>query len=125
MIRITTLTAVQVILINIGTIVDDVITEKDKIDFYLISQKTTQGVAQPTHYYLAYDEMKVELDKLYTLIYKLSYLYYNWSGSIRVPSPCQYAKKLLILIGEKLSDKKEVVVPREEFENNIQTLYFI
>jgi aubergine-like protein len=102
-----------------------VITDKDKIDFYLISQKTTQGVAQPTHYYLAYDEMKVELDKLYTLIYKLSYLYYNWSGSIRVPSPCQYAKKLLILIGEKLSDKKEVVVPREEFENKIQTLYFI
>jgi aubergine-like protein len=102
-----------------------VITEKDKLDFYLISQKTTQGVAQPTHYYLAFDEMKIELEQLYTLIYKLSYLYYNWSGSIRVPSPCQYAKKLLTLIGEKLSDKKDVVIPKEDFENRIQTLYFI
>ena len=104
---------------------DNVITDNENIDFYLISQKTTQGVAQPSHYFLSYDEKLVNLEQLYTLIYKLSYLYYNWSGSIRIPSPCQYAKKLLILIGEKLSDRKDITLPNEDFEKRIKTLYFI
>jgi aubergine-like protein len=105
--------------------VDESICDGELNDFYLISQKASQGVAQPTHYYLAYDEAGVSMNDVYDLIYKLSYLYYNWSGSIRVPAPCQYAKKLVQLMGEKLSDKNCVVIPNETYEKRIKSLYFI
>ena len=26
--------------------------------------------------------------------YKLTHMYYNWPGTVRVPAPCQYAHKL-------------------------------
>ncbi len=29
------------------------------------------------------------------LAYKLSHLYFNWPGTVRVPAPCQYAHKLV------------------------------
>jgi len=108
-----------------GTIVDEAICDPEFNDFYLISQKASQGVAQPTHYYLAYDEANVNMNDVYNLIYKLSYLYYNWSGSIRVPAPCQYAKKLVQLMGEKLSDRNNVVIPNSTYEQVIKSLYFI
>ena len=28
------------------------------------------------------------------LAYKLTHLYFNWPGTVRVPAPCQYAHKL-------------------------------
>ncbi|CAG2180788.1 unnamed protein product [Oppiella nova] len=36
------------------------------------------------------------------LAYKLTHLYYNWIGTIRVPAPCQYAHKLAYLTGTAL-----------------------
>ena len=36
------------------------------------------------------------------LTYKLTHLYYNWPGTVRVPAPCQYAHKLAMLVGESL-----------------------
>ena len=26
--------------------------------------------------------------------YKLTHMYYNWPGTVRVPAPCQYAHKV-------------------------------
>ena len=63
-------------------IVDPSINQKN--DFYLISQKSTQGIAKPTHYYV-FGEVNDQLMKnIYQITYKLSYLYYNWAGSIKV-----------------------------------------
>jgi aubergine-like protein len=39
-----------------GTIVDSKITEGN--DFYLISQKTTQGTVSPTHYKVLYNDLE-------------------------------------------------------------------
>ena len=34
--------------------------------------------------------------------FQLTYLYFNWSGTVRVPAVCQYAHKLAYLIGENI-----------------------
>jgi len=51
------------------------------------------------------------------LTYKLTHLYYNWPGTVRVPAPCQYAHKLAFLVGESLHRQ-----PSEQLE---EVLYFL
>lgn len=29
-------------------------------------------------------------------------MYFNWPGTVKVPSPCQYAHKLVEMVGEHL-----------------------
>jgi aubergine-like protein len=58
-------------------------------------------------------------------MYKLCYLYYNWTGGIKIPAPCQYAKKLAILVGEKISTNKEIILPGDRFINQLRSLYFL
>lgn len=126
-----------------GTVIDESIdTGKD---FYLISQKTHQGSAAPTHYFvLAYctNEKKagggegVEyvqkqgedlpqrmMKDIQLLTYKLCYMYYNWSGSIKVPAPVQYAQKLTTLIGDRYRADKPII-PHRCYES-YKSLYFI
>ena len=85
-----------------GTLVETkVCTEKD---FYLISQKTNQGTASPSHFYILVNDTEGEPDskaKIQSLCYKMCYLYFNWVGSIKIPAPIQYAHKLSNLIGDK------------------------
>ena len=46
------------------------------------------------HYNIIYDTTKLGADKFQRLSYKLTHLYFNWPGTVRVPAPCQYAHKL-------------------------------
>jgi aubergine-like protein len=109
-----------------GTLVDETVTDRDSYDFFLISQKTNQGLSQATHYNIIYDSAKVAPEEIHSFIYKLCYLYYNWTGGIKIPAPCQYAKKLAFLVGDKLSTMKEPsVIPGERFNNEIRSLYFL
>uniref|UniRef100_A0A336MED6 CSON000333 protein n=1 Tax=Culicoides sonorensis TaxID=179676 RepID=A0A336MED6_CULSO len=87
---------------NPGTIVDDVITFPERYDFYLISQSVRQGTVSPTSYNIIHDTMSLPPDKLQILTYKMCHLYYNWSGTTRVPAVCQYAHKLAQLVGEHI-----------------------
>ena len=74
-----------------------------RYDFFLISQSVKQGTVTPTHYNVVYNTMSVLTpDKLQRLTYKLTHLYYNWPGTIRVPAPCQYAHKMAFLVGQSL-----------------------
>ena len=34
------------------------------------------------------------------LAYKLTHMYFNWPGTVRVPAPVQYAHKLVDLVGQ-------------------------
>ena len=72
-----------------GTIVDHAITRKEFYDFFLVSQHVRQGTVTPTHYIIVHDSTSFQVDHMQKLSYKLTHLYYNWPGTIRVPAPCQ------------------------------------
>lgn len=76
-----------------GTVVDHTITRRGLFDFYLVSQKMRHGTATPSHYVVIENEANLPPDTLQQLSYKLTYQYFNWPGSIRVPAPCQVSKQ--------------------------------
>ncbi|XP_069726924.1 piwi-like protein 1 [Phaenicophaeus curvirostris] len=85
-----------------GTIVDGGITRPEWYDFFIVSQAVRNGCVAPTHYNVIYDTSNLKPDHLQRLTYKLCHMYYNWSGVIRVPAPCQYAHKLAFLVGQSI-----------------------
>lgn len=85
-----------------GSIIDTVVTRAEWFDFYLISQCVTQGTVNPTHYNIIHDTIGLKAEHYQRLSYKLTHMYYNWPGTIRVPSTCQYAHKLAFLVGQSL-----------------------
>jgi aubergine-like protein len=85
-----------------GTVVDTEVTRPEWYDFFLVSQSVRQGTVAPTHYNVVYDTTGLKVDHMQKLAYKLTHLYYNWPGTIRVPAPCQYAHKLAFLVGQSL-----------------------
>ncbi|XP_054153870.1 piwi-like protein Siwi [Oppia nitens] len=85
-----------------GTVVDSVVTRDDRYDFFLVSQSVRQGTVTPTMYNIIKDDTRWAPHRHQQLAYKLTHLYYNWIGTIRVPAPCQYAHKLAYLTGTAL-----------------------
>jgi len=66
-----------------------------RYDFYLISQGTTQGTVSPAHYHVTFDSTTLGNEDIQRLSYKLCHIYYNWSGTIALPAPIVYARKLV------------------------------
>ncbi|KAL1139698.1 hypothetical protein AAG570_006676 [Ranatra chinensis] len=85
-----------------GTIVDDYITCPDRYDFFLVSQSVRQGTVSPTCYNVMHDTSGLSPARMQRFTYKMTHLYYNWSGTVRVPAQCQYAHKLAFLVGQSL-----------------------
>ncbi|GFS54318.1 piwi-like protein 2 [Nephila pilipes] len=84
-----------------GTILDHTITHFE-YDFFLVSQHVRQGTVSPTHYVVVSDSSTIKPDHMQRIAYKMTHLYYNWPGTVRVPAPCQYAHKLAYLVGQNL-----------------------
>ncbi|BFZ03166.1 hypothetical protein BsWGS_06204 [Bradybaena similaris] len=85
-----------------GTVVDHTVTRRDRYDFFIVSQHVRQGTVSPTHYIVVDDGMGLQPGLMQRLTYKMTHLYYNWPGTVRVPAPCQYAHKLAYLVGESI-----------------------
>ncbi|KAK9504298.1 hypothetical protein O3M35_010663 [Rhynocoris fuscipes] len=85
-----------------GTVVDDCITQPHKYDFFLVSQSVRQGTVGPTNYNVIYDTTGLSPNIIQRLTYKLTLLYFNWSGTISVPAPVQYAHKLAFMCSQHL-----------------------
>lgn len=100
-----------------GTVVDDVITDPAKYDFFLVPQSVRQGSVSPTAFSVISDNVGLDPDKLQQLSYKMTHMYYNWSGTVRVPAPCQYAHKLAFLVSQSIHR-----TPDQALEN---LLYFL
>ncbi|KAK2566274.1 Piwi-like protein 2 [Acropora cervicornis] len=107
-----------------GAVLDHTITRRDWYDFYLVSQHVRQGTVTPTHYIVVHDKSELKPDYMQRLSYKLTHLYYNWPGTVRVPAPCQsipkpstnefvltilfalqYAHKLAYLVGQNIHNE--------------------
>lgn len=82
-----------------GLVVDSEVVW-DHYNFYLTSHAVTMGCMTPTHYNIVVNESTISNQTLYELTYNLCYLYFNWQGGIRVPSPCMYAHKIAYLVGK-------------------------
>eukprot|EP00118_Oscarella_pearsei_P005431 m.25027 g.25027 ORF g.25027 m.25027 type:complete len:833 (+) comp28715_c0_seq2:85-2583(+) len=85
-----------------GAILDHTINGKNWYDFFLVSQRVTQGTVTPSYYIVVYDNSNLKPDYMQRLTYKLTHMYYNWPGTIRVPAPCQYGHKIAVLVGQSL-----------------------
>ncbi|GAB6030356.1 Piwi-like protein 1, variant 2 [Chamberlinius hualienensis] len=85
-----------------GTVVDGGITRPEWFDFYVVSQSVREGTVAPTHYNIIHDTSNLFPSHQQRLAYKLTHLYYNWPGTIRVPAPCLYAYKLAFLTSQSL-----------------------
>ncbi|XP_043469025.1 piwi-like protein Siwi isoform X2 [Leptopilina heterotoma] len=85
---------------NPGTVVDDVITDPDKYDFFMVSAKANVGTITPTYYNVIIDENKLRPEMLQRFTFKLTHLYFNTSKTVRVPAPCHYAHKLAFLVSQ-------------------------
>lgn len=100
-----------------GTVVDTEVTLPERYDFFLVSQSVRQGTVNPTSYNIIKDTSGLKPKHIQMLTYKLTHLYYNWPGTVRVPAPCQYAHKLAFLVGESLH--------REPAGDLQETLYYL
>jgi len=101
-----------------GTVVDTGITEPGCLEFFMISQNVGQGTATPVRYQCIHNSAKLGPTYLQSLTFKLTHLYYNWFGTIKVPAPCLYAHRLAFLVGQSLK--------REDDEKRLCTkLYYL
>ena len=85
-----------------GTVVDTTVTKPEKQDFFMVSQSCNQGTVAPVHYDVIWNDCEWPLQTQQKLAYKLTHLYFNWQGTIKVPAPCQYAHKLAYIVGENI-----------------------
>ena len=79
-----------------------------RYDFFLVWQSVNQGTVNPTSYNVVKDTSGLLPKHIQALTYKLTHLYYNWPGTVRVPAPCQYAHKLAFLVSSNLLCKSKI-----------------
>ena len=102
-----------------GTVLDHTLTNKGSYDFYLISQHTRVGVPTPSHYTILYDDIKANPKDVMAMTYKLTYSYFNFSGSVKIPAPVKYADKMAMLMGDR-----KITTPHAAYKSR-RGLYFI
>ena len=62
-------------------------------EFFIYFLAVTQGTVTPTHMVVVQENTrsgkKFQPDDIQKLAYKLTHMYFNWPGTVRVPAPCQ------------------------------------
>ena len=101
--------------VPVGTLVDRVITNQDKYDFYLNSAQSAQGTCSSTHYTVLYDDTELDANQIYKLTFYLTFLSYNTTKSIRVPSPLYFVTRRNRFTIEHL--KGEMINPKSRILN--------
>lgn len=83
-------------------------------NFYLTAH-SGDGTLTPTHYNVVFDDSGWGADLLEGLTNCLCLDYYNWTGAVRVPAPCMYARKLATLVAKHT---------KADFSANLAMQYF-
>ena len=100
--------------------IDHSVTKKDDYSFYLVSTTSEQGVPSPCQYTVLYDEVELDPKFLIELSHKLTFLFFTYSGSIRIPAPVKYAERL----AKQISLSPNHPIPHMSFDK-INGLYFL
>jgi len=87
-----------------GACVDSGCVMSARPNFFLVPQSVRQGTVTPTHFNVLYDDTGLQPNHMQRLTFKLTHLYYNWPGTVRVPAPCQYAHKIAFLAGQNVQE---------------------
>ena len=98
--------------VPVGTLVDRVITNQNKYDFYLNSAESRQGTCNSTHYIILHDDTELSASQIYKLTYYLTFLSYSTTKSIRIPSPLYFVLRrnqftIAHLNGELINEKSK------------------
>jgi len=98
-----------------GCLVDTGIVNPTFSDFYLVpSIAPPNATARPTRFIVVRDDMKFSTNDLQSLTNQFCYMYFNWPGPIRVPSPCMYAHKIAYLFGKHVNGE-----PHPQMNNSL------
>lgn len=99
-----------------GTVVDNSITSAVLSDFYLIpSEAPPKACSRPTRFITVRDDLNISNDKLQQMTNQMCYMYYNWSGPIRVPACVMYAHKLAYLFGKLVVGNPKLTLSQKMF----------
>lgn len=83
-----------------GAVIDGPeLTPSETRSFFLLSHFATRGTTTPTHYTVLHDTADVPLVALQNLTFRLTFLYFNCTCSVKLPAPAQYAKKIASFVG--------------------------
>ncbi|XP_032869778.1 piwi-like protein 2 [Amblyraja radiata] len=93
-----------------GTVLDHTVSTKEWPDFFLMAHTVHQGCGIPTRYICVFNSLNLSPDHIQRLTFKLCHMYWNWSGTIRVPAPCKYAHKLAFLCGQSLHQEPSAML---------------
>ena len=68
----------------------------------MIGQQCNRGSVTPTRFKVLYNDSNIEEGKLAHLIYSQCFNFQNWTGSVRLPAPSLYAKKLSTFVSANI-----------------------
>jgi len=83
-----------------GTVLDNTITSRESLDFYLIAHKAVVGSAKPIHYYVYRNDMNGTLTQIEDMLFKLCHLHPGCTLSVSLPAPLYNAHKLGYRMGQ-------------------------
>jgi len=65
------------------------------------------------------------MDALQNVTHRLCFMYFNWPGAIRVPSPVMYSHKLAELVGTSLLMKSKESAPAMPHKALADKLFYL
>ncbi|RWS22586.1 hypothetical protein B4U80_05553 [Leptotrombidium deliense] len=122
--------------IPVGTVVESIITDPSKFDFFICSQKKLSGVSIPSRYWVLFDENKFTADLIQEITFNMCFMHPSSTTSIRTPLPVKLANsraqrarnhyteafEVMKRDVENLTDENEIRRRKQLFTNRVNQL---
>jgi len=97
-----------------GTVLDNTITGRKTDNFYMVPHKAIIGSAKPIHFHVFQNDMKLSLNQIEDLLFKLCHLHPGCTRSVSLPLPLYNAHKLGYRMGQVFRAAMETDETRSE-----------